>query len=263
MVKALSLAIAIKHNGDDETTMGSGHDFMVKTKYHNMGQSDQMLGTPPPPVEEPAANTGSVIDLPSITEIHADEIGLLKAIDQRRSVRDYKRTPLKLDELSLLLWCTQGVRETFPGATLRTVPSAGARHAFETYLLINNVEGLQPGLYRFLAVEHQLVLLSSSEHLAARITEGCFGQGFILTSAATFIWTAVPYRMCWRYGERGYRYLHLDAGHVCQNLYLAAQAVNCGVCAIAAFDDDSLNRTLDVDGEEQFAIYVATVGKVV
>lgn len=243
--------------------MGNGYDFIMKTKYHNMDQSAQMKGAPPPPLEEPVVKGCASIDLPSIADIDINEIGLHQAINQRRSVREYSRTPLRLDELSLLLWCTQGVREIYPGATLRTVPSAGARHAFETYLLINNTEGLQPGLYRFLAVEHQLALLSSDENMAGRITESCFGQGFVGASAATFIWTAVAYRMCWRYGERGYRYLHLDAGHACQNLYLAAQAVDCGVCAIAAFDDDNLNRTLGVDGVEQFAIYVAAVGKVV
>ncbi len=67
--------------------------------------------------------------------------------------------------------------------------------------------------------------------------------------------------MYWRYSERSYRYLHLDAGHVCQNLYLAAEAAGCGVCAIAAFDDDLLNKALDVDGESQFAIYAASLGK--
>jgi SagB-type dehydrogenase family enzyme len=67
--------------------------------------------------------------------------------------------------------------------------------------------------------------------------------------------------MKWRYGERGYRYLYLDAGHVCQNLYLAAESINCGVCAIAAFSDDDMNSLLKIDGVEQYVIYLATVGK--
>ena len=80
-------------------------------------------------------------------------------------------------------------------------------------------------------------------------------------SAATFLWVADKKRMEWRYGDRGARYLHLDAGHVCQNLYLSAEAIESGVCAIAAFDDDEINRVVGVDGKEQFVIYVATVGK--
>ena len=146
-------------------------------------------------------------------------------------------------------------------ATLRNVPSAGARHAFETYLLVNRVQGLHPGLYRFLAVKHKLVEVSLDPSLADKITEACLEQRFVNTSAVTFIWIAIPYRMVWRYGERGYRYLYIDVGHVCQNLYLAAEAIDCGVCAIAAFNDEAVNDVLGIDGKQQFVIYVATIGK--
>jgi len=167
-----------------------------------------------------------------------------------------------LDELSYLLWCTQGVlgtRGTY--ATFRNVPSAGARHALETYLLVNHVEGLRPGIYRYLAIEHKLLRVNLRRGVAEAVTAACWGQQIVAASAVTFLWVAVPYRMAWRYGQRGYRYLHLDVGHVCQNLYLAVQNVGCGACAIAAFRDEDLNRVLGIDGEEQFAIYVATVGK--
>ena len=145
--------------------------------------------------------------------------------------------------------------------TLRTVPSSGARHAFETYLLVNRVQGLHPGLYRFLAIKHKLAEVSLDPSLANKITEARLQQRHLNTSAVTFIWTAVPYRMVWRYGERGYRYLHIDAGHVCQNLYLAAEAIGSGVCAIGAFNDEDINNLLGIDGKEQFVIYVAAVGK--
>jgi SagB-type dehydrogenase family enzyme len=141
------------------------------------------------------------------------------------------------------------------------VPSAGARHAFETYLLINNVTSVPNGIYRFLAIGHKLVEINLQPSIADRVVEGCLGQDFILKSAVTFIWTADTYRMKWRYGDRGYRYLHLDAGHVCQNLYLGAGSLDCGVCAIAAFSDDYMNDLLELDGVEQFVIYIATVGK--
>jgi SagB-type dehydrogenase family enzyme len=184
------------------------------------------------------------------------------AIERRHSIRSYRRVPITPEELSFLLWCTQGVKEVHgTQATFRTVPSAGARHAFETYVLVNNVEGLEPGLYRFLALTHQLQMVDPDPTIAHRVTSACFDQQFILRSGAVFLWTAVPYRMTWRYGERGYRDLHLDAGHVCQNLYLAAEAVGCGTCAIAAFDDDQMNELLQINGTDQFLIYLATVGK--
>jgi SagB-type dehydrogenase family enzyme len=154
------------------------------------------------------------------------------------------------------------VQEVLPGCcTIRTVPSAGARHPFETYLLVNSVEGLLPGLYRYRALTHDLVVLAEDTGLARRAVSCCYGQRFVAQSAVTVIWTAVVYRMTWRYGERGYRYIHLDAGHVCQNLYLASLSIGCGACAIAAFDDSALALLLGVDGKRQFPVYLCTVGK--
>ncbi len=239
-----------------------GQEFMLKTRYAFLEGSGQSLGHAQPELELPYDTTAPVIKLPEPELLPDQTINFLELIEMRTSSRKYSDQPLTLGELSYLLWCTQGVKLVMPGsATFRTVPSAGARHAFETYLLINHVEGLQPGLYRFLAIDHRLVAVTLDEGIAAEIAAACLNQQFIRTSAVTFIWTAVAARMTWRYGERGYRYLHLDAGHVCQNLYLAAQTLWCGACAIAAFDDEKLNEVLGIDGQEQFAIYVATTGK--
>ncbi len=241
---------------------GIGKDFIEKTKYHHLSPSDQMRGLSPPPVELPYDLREELIDLPEPDRAEIGTITVREAVARRVSVRKYSREPLNLDELSYLLWCTQGVKEVIQDyVTLRTVPSAGARHAFETYLLVNNVSGLQPGIYRYLATKHKLLSVNMEATMADRVTEACWGQEFVKTSSTTFIWTAVVYRMKWRYGERGYRYLYLDAGHVCQNLYLAAESIGCGVCAIGAFSDDEMNRLLDIDGGEQFVIYIATVGK--
>ena len=239
-----------------------GEEYMQKTRYRHLGASDQSLGVAPPPLEIPPDPNGTIIDLPSPAEAKAASVDLRQTIDARVSVRRYTPAPLDLDELSFLLWSTQGVKNVLgPHATMRTVPSAGARHAFETYLLINRVGELEAGLYRFLALEHKLQVCRLGDDLASAVTAAAFGQEFVAASAVTFIWTAVAYRMTWRYGQRGYRYLHLDAGHVCQNLYLAAEAVGCGVCAIAAFDDDQMNALFALDDPEQFTIYLATVGK--
>ena len=235
---------------------------MKKTQLRYLRESDQQKGLSRPPLELRYDETKAIIDLPVPTDIAVETTDLVKAIENRRSVRNYSKQPLTLDELSFLLWCTQGVKKVVDElATLRTVPSAGARHAFETYLLVNRVQGLHHGLYRFLAVKHKLVEISLDPSLADKITEACLQQRFVKTSAVTFIWIAVPYRMVWRYGERGYRYLHIDVGHVCQNLYLAAEAIESGVCAIAAFDDEAINSVLGIDGKKQWVIYVATVGK--
>ncbi len=100
-----------------------------------------------------------------------------------------------------------------------------------------------------------------SSDMADRVTAACLSQSIALECAVAFIWSCVIYRMAWRYSERAYRLVLLDAGHVCQNLYLAAEQINCGVCAIGAFDDELMAGLLGIDGQEEFVIYCATVGK--
>ena len=239
-----------------------GRKFIEGTFHENMPASDQSRGLPPPALELACDPNAPRVVLPGPGQIETDAADLRQAIERRRSCRRYAETALSLEELSFLLWCTQGVRQLQPDvATFRTVPSAGARHAFETYLLVNRVEGVVPGLYRFLAIEHQLAEVRTGADLGDKLARACFGQQFVAASAATFVWTALAYRMTWRYGQRGYRYLLLDAGHACQNLYLSAEAIACGVCAVAAFDDAAVDRLLGIDGRKHFAVYLAAVGK--
>ncbi len=243
-------------------TEGIGRQFMLETQYRYMPPSAQSQGLPQPPLELPYDVTQRPVDLPAPDALALDPLDLRDLITRRATLRNYAPATVSLEELSLLLWCTQGVKAHRGSyATLRTVPSAGARHAFETLLLVNQVDGLEPGVYRYVASVHKLLRLPLEGDLNARLTKACLNQEQIARSAVTFFWVAVAERMTWRYGERGYRYLLLDAGHVCQNLYLAAEALGCGVCAIAAFDDEALNAALHLDGEVQFAVYVASLGR--
>lgn len=236
-------------------------EFMELTKYRYLEASDQSRGIQQPPLEMEFDLLKPKIALVQPGSFNIGKAPLIDVINGRRSVRKYANKALTQEELSYLLWCTQGVKKLRPEATFRTVPSAGARHAFETYILINNAGNLEPGLYRYLSLEHKLIEENLKSEMCDEVVAGCLGQAFVASSAAVFIWVADVKRMKWRYGERGYRYLHLDAGHVCQNLYLSAEAIGCGTCAIAAFDDDLINQTIGVDGKEQFVIYLATVGK--
>lgn len=237
-------------------------DLLRRSQARDKAQTPQELGLPQPPLELPPPPDAALVRLPEPAGLAIPEISLRAAIEQRRSVRKYSQAAISLDELSYLLWLSQGVKEiTSRPATRRTVPSAGARHAFETYLLVNRVEGLAPGLYRFAASQHALLDLHAPASICETITQGCWEQGQVPQSAVTFVWAAVSERMAWRYAERGFRYLFLDAGHVCQNLALAAQAIGCGVCAIGGFRDELLNAALNLDGEQMFVIYLATLGK--
>ncbi|MHA1463163.1 MAG: SagB/ThcOx family dehydrogenase [Candidatus Heimdallarchaeota archaeon] len=238
-----------------------GHIFMEMTKYKHLSESDQRKRVSHPPIELDYDKSKKIIDLPKPDKINIPEIDLRKAIEARKSVRKYADKPLTLEELSWLLWTTQGIKKANPPYTLRTVPSAGARHAFETLVLVNNVEGLKPGLYRYLALEHKLLEYIMEKGIREKLVEASYGQKMVMEGNATFIWVAVPYRIEWRYSERSYRYLHLAVGHVCQNLYLAAESIDSGVCAIAAFYDEKINEAVDIDGETLFVIYLASMGK--
>lgn len=239
-----------------------GKLFMERTAPQHLEPSRQSQGVPQPALELPYPPQAALLDLPSPDSLHIPALDLRLAIEQRRTLRHYQETPLTLSELSFLLWATQGVQNvTNRPVTFRTVPSAGARHAFETFLLLNRVTDVAPGLYRYIALEHALLPVSSDPALVDTLVHACWDQEQVRRSAATFFWAAVLERMYWRYGERGYRYLLLDAGHVCQNLYLAAESVACGVCAIAAYHDDLLNPALGLDGQEQFTVYAASLGK--
>lgn len=243
-------------------------------KKINFALTDQNQKVPVPPVQKEVQLDAVTIELPrpdtfagstspagTWNKIPAMDLSL--AIKRRKSRRAYGQESLSLEELAYLLWCTQGVRKKpDQGHAYRTVPSAGCRHALETYLAVLNVEGLKPGIYRYLPLTHGLVFESSEEDLSLRIVEACFGQPYPGKAAVTFIWAAVPYRMEWRYGLAAHKVILLDAGHVCQNLYLACEAIDAGTCAIAAYNQEELDELLSLDGENEFAIYLAPVGKI-
>lgn len=251
-------------NSKEEQT--KGREFLKDTVRLQMdfSQTAQSRGFPPPPVEKPFDETKDRIDLIPAENLQKDiQTDLTKAIAERVSHRKFKDEALSLKELSYLLWSTQGVRGSRKaGSVLRTVPSAGCRHAFETYLCVFNVEQLQVGIYRYLPLEHQLILEFEEETLAQKIGVATLGQFFTGRCSVTFVWTAIPTRMEWRYGEASYKVIALDAGHVCQNLYLACSAIGSGTCAIAAYNQEAMDSLLKVDGTDEFVVYLSPVGKV-
>ncbi|MBN2538647.1 MAG: SagB/ThcOx family dehydrogenase [Deltaproteobacteria bacterium] len=234
-------------------------------KTIDFSQTDQNRGIGPPPVEKPFANDATRIGLVPHGEWNTvKQIDLIAVMESRKSRRTYSDEPLTADELSFLLWATQGIRVRLDdGHAYRTVPSAGCRHAFETYLCVLNVTGISDGLYRYLPVEHELLLEYTDDRMAEKIVAASFGQSFFGKAAVTFIWTAIPYRMEWRYGIAAHKVIAIDAGHVCQNLYLACEAIGSGACAVAAYDQEAMDRFVRVDGTDEFVIYLAPVGKAV
>jgi SagB-type dehydrogenase family enzyme len=227
--------------------------------------TDQHKGVPAPPVEKPYDSDADRIQLPFTerwTKI-IEKKDLIVAISNRRSRRRFTSERLSMEELAFLLWATQGIRQPAGGnLSYRTVPSAGARHSFETYLFVMRVEGIQPALYRYLPVSNELLFVSEVENMERRLAHACLGQSFVAKGAVTFIWTTIPYRMEWRYSLAAHRVILIDAGHVCQNLYLACEAIQAGTCAVAAYDQELLDELLPIDGIDEFSVYLAPVGKI-
>jgi SagB-type dehydrogenase family enzyme len=212
-------------------------------KTIDFSQTDQSRGIIPPPVQKPFSKEKKRIDLIGVDQFKdIGKIDLKTAIQNRESRRTYSKEALSIKELSFLLWAAQGIRQYIaPGHALRTVPSAGCRHAFETYLCIFNVQGLEQGVYRYLPVEHQLLLEFTEDHLKHKLAEATFMQTWIADSAATFVWAAIPYRMEWRYDIDSSKVIAIEAGHICQNLYLVCEAINACTCAIAAYDQEKMD----------------------
>jgi SagB-type dehydrogenase family enzyme len=241
-------------------------DFLKDSvrKRTDFSQTAQSRGMAQPPWQKPCPPGAKKIALVKPGSWQAiPELNLEDAIARRKSRRNYTAQALGLGELAFLLWATQGLRTA--GAAkhnFRTVPSAGCRHAIETYIAAMRVEALEKAIYRYLPLDHALVEVVRYPDLEEQLIRATSGQVFCGTAAATFVWTAIPERMEWRYGQASYKVIALDAGHICQNLYLACENIGAGTCAVAAYDQEELDKVLGVDGRDEFVIYAAPVGKV-
>jgi SagB-type dehydrogenase family enzyme len=177
----------------------------------------------------------------------------------RRSVRHYGTKPMTTAALSQLLWSTHGVTGHAGKRELRNAPSAGACYPIDVYVVVNSVKSVEPGLYRYITEDHALLLLRPGD-VGAEVARAALGQTMCRTASVTLLWTCVFPRTTGRYGERGLRYVFMDAGHVGQNTYLAAGALGFGCCTIGAFDDDAMNRVVGVDGKVEAVVYGAAIG---
>lgn len=216
------------------------------------------------------ANGRARIRLPLDFEDIVSDKNLFALLQGRESCRNYSDEKVSLKELSFLLWATQGVRR-YAGrqkqVTFRNVPSAGSRHPFETYLFVRNAESLDMGIYHYLPAGHELEVWKSGEDYTKDLTDALCGQKFAAEAPVVFVWSVLPYRTEWRYGQKAHKYVMIDAGHVCENLYLACEAVGCGTCAIGAYDQELLDEVLgfapgpSAEPDYEFAVYAAPVGK--
>ena len=224
-------------------------------------------GIPQPALQKEVEAGDVCIDLPASNACKLVKPDARQCIGDRKSVRRYTDEAITLEELSYLLWATQGVRGTNEnGKIMRTVPSAGATNTFETYLFVKNVEGLQQGIYRYQAYEHRLVFLKEVDDMTAMIDEMTMAERqpfvpyFAGKASVIFAWSTIPYRAEWKFDVQAHKKILIDVGHVCQNLYIAGESIDRGVCAIGIYNQEMMDEVLGLDGDEELVIYLASVG---
>ncbi|MBU0987446.1 MAG: SagB/ThcOx family dehydrogenase [Proteobacteria bacterium] len=237
---------------------GLAFGYVQGTKYHRNKPLRDSLGHIPSPEQFKRYAEAERIALPDPDL--SQPADLWQCLAGRRSVRNTTKEPFSLAELAKLLWAAQGVTARAGMHLLRTAPSAGALYPFETYLYVDKVEGVAQGLYHFNVPDFALECLHEGDFNPI-LTSASLGQTVVRRAAVVFIWTGMMLRCMTKYRDRAMRYIPMDLGHVCQNVQLAATAMNFGSCPIGAFYDDDLNELLGVDGQEETVLYLITVGK--
>lgn len=236
---------------------GPGDSFQIETKYYRGKLSGGPLLW--------QAKPETYKNYPSSPKIKLDPsqekggLSLWEAIRDRRSVRNFSAESLERAQLSQLLWASQGITAEYMGHELRAAPSAGALYPVETYLAVQNVEGIEPGIYHYDVSHHELHQLRLGDFRSS-VAQAALDQNFTSTANVVFIWTAVFERSKWKYSQRAYRYVYLDAGHIAQNVALAAVALGLGSCQVGALYDDEVNSIIEVDGERESVLYMTIVG---
>lgn len=185
---------------------------------------------------------------------------LWQILGNRRSVRHFKAEPIEIAALSQLLWGTQGITRQRGRHLFRTAPSAGALYPIETYLMILAVNDIEPGIYHYSVRDHALEQLKAG-YFARQAVQAALDQEMVALAPVTFIWTAVFDRSKWKYRQRAYRYIYLDAGHIAGQLAVVATGLELGSCQIAALYDDEVNALLEIDGETESVVYMSVVGQ--
>ena len=235
----------------------TGDLFQKETKYVRGKLQGMALEWSSKPDMYKEYSDSDKVELPSPES--KDRALLDDCLKMRKSVRSYSEESVSQGQLSYLLWAAAGIQRRERGRECRTAPSAGALYPIETYLIVNNVEKLEKGLYHYNVRMHALEVLRL-EDLAEELVSAALGQEMCSDAAVVFVWTAVFNRSKWKYRQRAFRYVYVDVGHMGQNLALAAAGMGLGSCQVGAFLDDEVNGIIEVDGIEESSVYMSVVG---
>lgn len=230
-------------------------------------KTDKQKGLSCPCFQKEYSKEAKLITLPKVEKDILVKPNIFECLEGRRSIRRYSDECITLEELSYLLWATQGIQKLTNNdtSTLRRVPSGGAAHPFETYLIINRVQNLESGIYRYLPLEHKLIFMYIINEMEDKVDEATpkqpFAANFVSKSAVIFAWSCIPYRAEYKFDITSHKKILIDVGHLCQNLYIASESIDCGTCAIGIYDQKLIDKMLSLDGENEFVIYMAALGK--
>lgn len=234
-----------------------GDNFQTETKYIRNKSLEGTLDWANKPEIYKSYPSSKTIQLSS--QFQETTNSFAKVLQKRKSTRTFSTKPLSKINLAYLLWASTGIQRTEHGYEFRTCPSAGALYPIETYIAANNVEDLEKGLYHYNIKNHSLEEIKLG-NFGYNLAHAALDQEMCADASAVFIWTAVFRRSKWKYSQRAYRYIYLDAGHIAQNLALAAASIACGSCEGGAFFDDELNSIVGIDGTEESTICLSVVG---
>ncbi len=234
-----------------------GDKFQLETKYEPGRIPASRMRWDEQPALYKEYSEAVRVELPKFEP--SPPVSLDHTLWHRKSIRDFADRPLSLGQLAYMLWASTGVQRIEGGHTFRTAPSAGALYPIETYLVINRVRKIEAGLYHYCVRDNELETLKRGD-FSIDIAQAALGQGMCAAAAVVFVWTAVFERCKWKYGQRAYRYIYLDAGHIAENLALAATSLKLGSCEIGALFDDMANAIIGVDGDCESVICMAAVG---
>ena len=234
-----------------------GDDFQTETKYSRDKRLGGNLDWANKPETYKSYPSSKTIQLPNV--LQEATMGFAEVLRRRKSIRAFSNQPLSLDDLGFLLWASTGIQRVEQGYEFRTAPSAGALYPIETYIAANNIEDVDSGIYHYNIKNHLLEEIKTG-NFGDALAHAALGQQICATASAVFIWTAIFERSKWKYNQRAYRYIYLDAGHIAENLALAAASINCGSCQVGAFFDDEINSIVDIDGAEESTILLSVIG---
>ncbi len=235
-----------------------GNEFQQKTKYSRYHLGGGVDWNNQPELYKKIPNCKK-INLPEPGEI--SKMSLVSCLKKRKSVRDFSDKPITLKQLSYLLWASTGIQRKEHGFEYRTAPSAGALYPIETYLVINKVKDLAKGVYHYSIKDHTLEELKLGD-FGLKAANAALDQVMCAKAAVVFIWTAIFQRSKWKYNQRAYRYIYMDAGHIGENLALASTSLGLGSCQIGALFDEEVNDIIGVDGTIESTIYMSVVGNI-